>query len=174
MRTIAFLLGTAALVSGETNAPHIKAAAAAYEAAGAAARNRKYEQAVDLFSQAIEIEPTFQEAYRGLIDADLALGRNSKAAATITQLLEINPAANRYRLLLGKILAEQNQTERALAQFSFVLQTDPFNADALLGFAAAAGKMGMNDRAADALERGRRQYPSDPRFSAKPDASKTK
>ena len=174
MRKIGFFLGTAVLLLGETDTPHIAAAVGAYEAGQTAAHNKNYGEAIDLFDKAIGIEPTFEEAYSSLIDANLNLGRRSKAAVIITQLLEIDPAASRYRLLLGKILAEQNQTGRALAQFSFVLKTDPLNADALLGFAAAAKKMGMDDRAADALERGRRQYPLDERFSAKADAAKKK
>lgn len=174
MRLIFTLLGTAAFLLGETDALHIKAAVTAYQAGQAAAHDKKYQDAIDLFHQAIEIEPTFKEAYSGLIDANLDAGRSSDAAASITLLLEIDPEVIRYRLLLGKILTEQNQTERALAQFSFVLKNDPLNADALLGFAAAAQKMGMNDRAADALERGRRQYPLDERFNTKPAAVKAK
>lgn len=164
------LLGTAAFLWAEADTLHITAAVTACEAGRAAARDKKYQQAIDLFHQAIESEPTFKEAYAGLIDTNLDEGRSSDAAAAITQLLEIDPEISRYRVLLGKILAGQNETERALAQFSFVLKTDPLNADALLGFAAAAQKMGMNDRAADALGRGRRQYPLDERFNTKPAA----
>lgn len=174
MRLIFTLVGTAALVLADTGTLHITAAVTAYEAGQAAVHDKKYQQAIDLFHQAIEIEPTFKEAYSGLIDANLDAGRSSDAAPTITQLLEIDPEVIRYRLLLGKILAEQNQTERALAQFSLVLRTETLNADALLGFAAAAQKMGMNDRAADALERGRRQYPLDERFNTKPAVTKAK
>ena len=79
-------------------------------------------------------------------------------------MLEIEPELIRYRLLLGQILSEENQTERALAQFSFVLKSAPLNAEALLGFAKAAKRMGMDDRAADAMQRGRKQYPLDERF----------
>ncbi len=171
MRIWLCLLGTA-LLSGEMNTPHIAAAASAYEAGRNAAHSKKQQEAIDLFRKAIEIEPTFEEAYRSLIDANLELHHRDQAAAAITQLLEINPAENQYRLLLGRILAEQDQTERALAQFSLILNRDPFNAEALLGFAAAAKKMGMNDRAAEALERGRQRYPRDLRFRAEADAGK--
>lgn len=174
MRLIFAFLTMAAFLSGETDTLHITAASTAYQTGQAAAHDKKYQQAIDLFHQAIEIEPTFKEAYKSLIDANLNAGRSSDAAAAITQLLEIDPEITHYRITLGKILAEQNQTERALAQFSFVLKADPLNADALLGFAGAAEKMGMKDRAADALERGRRQYPLDERFSAKTAAAKAK
>ena len=39
------------------------------------------------------------------------------------------------------------------------------NADALLGFAGAAKRMGMDDRAAKAMEKGKKQCPLDRRSS---------
>jgi Tfp pilus assembly protein PilF len=86
----------------------------------------------------------------------------------MTQFLEIQPDALRYRLQLGKILLEQKQVKRALAQFSLVLQKDPYNADGLLGFAAAARQSGMEDRAAEAIKVGRKRYPADDRFKGTP------
>jgi tetratricopeptide (TPR) repeat protein len=153
-----------ALLLGQSGPSHIKTAADAYHAGEAAARAKRFPEAIDQFKKAIEIEPTFGDAFDGLIDACLGAGSRSDAAAAMTQLLEIEPHLSRYRLLLGQILLEQNQAERALAQFSFVLKIQPLNADALLGFATAARKIGMADRAADAIERGRLHYPGDSRF----------
>lgn len=144
--------------------PHIKSAVAAYEAGEASAKNDKSAEAIQRFPEAIEIEPTYREAFAELIDVCLTSGRRSDAALAMTQLLEIEPNLSRFRLLLGQILLEQNQTERALAQFSLLLRSDPDNADGLAGFASAATKLGMMDRAADALERGRKQFPTDARF----------
>lgn len=147
-----------------SQSPHIKTAADAYHAGEAAARSKQFPEAINQFKRAIEIEPTFRDAFDGLIDTYLGAGRRSEAAAAMTQLLEIEPDLTRYRLLLAQILLEQNQAERALAQFSFVLKLEPLNADALAGFAAAAQKMGIADRAADAIQRGRLHYPNDSRF----------
>jgi tetratricopeptide (TPR) repeat protein len=144
--------------------PHIKSAVAAYDAGDASAKNNQVAEAIQHFREAIEIEPTYREAFERLIDVCLVSGRRAEAALAMTQLLEIEPNLNRFRLLLGQILLEQGQTERGLAQFSLVLRSDPANPDALAGFAAAAAKLGMADRAAEALERGRNQYPTDARF----------
>ncbi len=154
----------AILLLAQPGSLHIKSALAAYDAGELAAKNKRFPEAVTQFHKAIEIEPTFTDAFNGLIDACLHSGRRTDAAAAITQFLEIEPDVIRYRLLLGQILLEENQAERALAQFSFVLKADPVNAEALLGFAHAAQKAGMADRAAEALERGRKQYPLDARF----------
>ena len=146
--------------------PHIKAAAAAYQAAKAASARKQPAAAAELLSKAIEIEPTFLDAYKDLIEALVASGDRLQAAAVITRFLEIEPAASRYRLVLAQILLAEKQWDRSLAQFSFILRDDPFNADALFGFAAAAKQLGMEDRASEALARGRDRYPLDKRFRA--------
>ena len=164
MTAIPVLMAAAWLLGAESAKPHIKAALAAYEAGRAAEKEKQFQHAVDSFHRAIEIEPTFMDAHEHLIKVNLDAGQRLEAAACITRFLEIQPTALGYRNTLGTILLEQNQTERALAQFSLVLQRDPFNADGLLGFATAARQSGMEDRAADAIERGRKRYPFDERF----------
>ena len=159
-----FLLALLTAASCLATQAHIKAALAAYQSAELAAAQKEYRKAADLFARAIQIEPTYLEAYDGLIQQDLALGLRSDVAAALTKALEIDAGTARYRRLLGQILLEQKQTERALAQFSLALETEPFNADALAGFAAAATQLGMKDRAAEALARGHQKYPNDKRF----------
>ncbi|MGI9074027.1 MAG: tetratricopeptide repeat protein [Bryobacteraceae bacterium] len=159
-----FILAVGISVLGEASTIHIKAAVAAYDAAKAALDRKESEAAIKQFRQTAQIEPTFTAAYEGLIRAYLGTGNRLEAGATITQLLEIEPGLNRYRLLLAQILLEQRQPERALAQFSILLKSEPDNADALLGFASAATDMGMEDRASEALDQGRKRYPQDRRF----------
>ena len=161
------LLVTAALVCAAADEPHIRAALAALESGKAALRDKPL-QAAEFFRRAIEIEPTFREAYEMLIQTYLDSDNALSAAESITRFLEIWPDDARYRVVLGRILLESRQPERALAQFSIALNGDPANAEILLGFAEAAKRVGMEDRARDALERGRKLYPSDKRFNSKP------
>jgi tetratricopeptide (TPR) repeat protein len=149
-----------------TDSPHIKTAAEAYRQGHVALLKKQPDSAIKLLSRAIEIEPTFIEAYRDLIEANLAAGDRLKAAAAMTRLLEIEPHAFEYRLQLAQILLAEKQLDRSLAQFSLVLEDAPFNADALWGFSAAATSLGMKDRAAQALATGHARYPLDKRFSA--------
>jgi tetratricopeptide (TPR) repeat protein len=167
VRLIALLVA-AALVCGAAEEPHIRAAASAFESGKAAMRDKQWQKAAELFRGAIEIEPTYRDAHESLIQTYLDGGDSLKAAESITKFLEIWPDVARYRLVLGRILLESQQPERALAQFSIALNGDPANAEALLGFAAAASRTGMEDRARDALDRGRKLYPSDERFRSKP------
>ena len=163
--TSLFLLFLFGLMSSiAVDAPHIKAALDDYRQGKTALLKKQPTVAAELFSRAIEIEPTFLDAYKELIAAHLASGHTIQAAAVMTRLLEIEPRATHYRLLLARILLTDKQWDRSLAQFSLVLQDDPFDADALLGFAAAAKSLGMETRASDALAKGRDHYPLDKRF----------
>lgn len=166
MRLAASFFVLVAVCLGQAVTPHIKAAEAAYEAGKAAQLAKQFERAVDCFHKAIEIEPTFLDAHEALIAAYLDSDRRLDAAAAITQFLEMQPDIVHYRVLLGQILLEQKQPERALAQFSLALKRDEYNADGLLGFASAARQMGMGERAAEAMERGRKRYPLDERFKS--------
>ena len=146
---------------------HIRAAAHCFQ--GEAARAKKQlDSAADFFQKAIHIEPTFMQARQALIRVDIEAGRKMDSAKAITELLEIEPDDTADRILLGQILLEQKQAERALAQVSTVLRAQPNSAEGLLGFASAAATIGMQDRAKEALERGRKRYPSDPRFQPIP------
>ncbi len=169
MKTLVLsILAVSIVFADEKGTPHIKAAEAAYEAGKTAQMNKQFQQAAECFHKAIEIEPTLLNAYEGLIAVYLDSGQRLEAAGVITQFLEMQPDVVSYRLLLGQILLEQKEAQKALAQFSLVLRKDPTNADGLLGFARAAKQLGMEDRAKEAIDRGRKQYPSDERFKSVP------
>jgi len=169
MRMLTVILA-AAVFQAESAEPHIRAAVEALQQGEASLAKKQFDSAMSYFERAIEIEPTFMEARKDLIRTELDAGQKLEAAKALTQMLEIDPDDFRSRVLLGQILLYQQQPERALAQFSAALNLEPNNADALLGFAMAASRLGMADRAKDALERGRKKYPSDARFQAKPSA----
>lgn len=164
MTALVAVLVLGAIVSDAAGAPHIKAAQAAFEDGKQAQAEKQIERASECFRKAIDIEPTYIEAREALIETYLDAGQKLSGAAAITELLEIEPEALKYRIVLAKILLEQRQWEKALAQFSLVLRSDAGNAEGLLGFAAAARRMGMNDRADHAIKHGRKLYPDDKRF----------
>jgi tetratricopeptide (TPR) repeat protein len=164
MRHVSLFLGVAIALLGQTPVPHIKAAQAAYAEGKEAQMSKQIERAIQLFEQAIDIEPTFLDAREALIATYLDSGQELSGAAAITAFLEIKPDAFLYRVRLGQILLRQKQPERALAQFSLVLKQEPNSADALWGFASAARLLGMENRAKAAIENGRKRFPGDERF----------
>ena len=147
------LVSSMAVLLAQADEVHIKAAVAAYQAGTSALRQHDFGSAISSFQKAIEIEPTSLNPRKALIHAYLDSGQRLQAATAITQLLEIEPDDVADRLVLGQILAQEKQPQRALAQFSLVLQKESFNADALFGFATAAKLLGMN-------------YPLDSRFQS--------
>jgi tetratricopeptide (TPR) repeat protein len=166
--TALVLVLASVLAQGKTDAPHIRAAVEAFHEAQTALRKKQFDSAIASFQKAVEIEPTFLEARRGLVDTQMDAGRRLEAAKALTQLLEIEPDDVSDHILLGQLLLTQQQMERALAQFSIATNLQPNNADALLGFATAASRLGLADRAKGALEIGRKKYPLDPRFQTNP------
>ena len=164
MKGLLLILAIGGLLAAEPRPPHIKAALAAFQAGVSAQRDHSFAKAIELFMNAIEIEPTFLEPRYSLIDVYQSAGKRAEAAAAITQLLEIEPSAAHYRLILAQMLLDEKQPDRALAQFSYFLKSDPYNPDGLLGFASAARQVGMADRASEAIELGKKRYPQDERF----------
>ena len=117
------------------------------------------------FLLALDIEPTYTEAYRSLIGLYAQTKRPLETGAMLTRLLPIDPTSVDDRLRLGWLLLEAQQWSRALAQFSMVIKLRPANADGLYGFAYSALKNGMPERAAAALKRGMTLFPADTRFA---------
>ena len=136
----------------------------AFQAGVAAQRDHSSEKAIGLFLNAIEIEPTFLDPRYALIDAYQNEGKRVEAASAITQLLEIEPSASHYRLILAQMLLEEKQPDRALAQFSYFFKSDPYNADGLFGLALRSPATGYGRPRTEAIELGRKHHPQDERF----------
>lgn len=150
-----------ALLAGE----HIHSAENAFRIGIRAAETGDTRKAEKSFLQAIDIEPTFVDAYRRLIDLYRQRGQSTEAGAMLTRLLQIEPNSAPDRIRLGQLLLERGEWSRALAQFSAAQRTAPESSDALYGFACAAEKYGMLARARDAAERGAARFKNDPRFA---------
>jgi tetratricopeptide (TPR) repeat protein len=168
MKGVLVILAIGGFLRADSDPPHIKAAVSAFQAGVAAQRDHSSSKAIDLFLNAIEIEPTFLDPRFALIEEYQTEGKRVEAASAITQLLEIEPSASHYRLMLAQMLLEEKQPDRALAQFSYFLKSDPFNADGLLGLAASARQLGMENRAAEAIQLGKKHHPGDERFKNPP------
>jgi tetratricopeptide (TPR) repeat protein len=150
-------------LAAETSETHIKAAITAFHN-GQAARNKDGPQAEKSFLRAIDIEPTYAEAYHALADLYLDTGRTVEAGAILTRYLQIDPGSLTDRLRLAKLLLDQRQPARAAAQFVLALKIDSRSADALYGFGIAADRSGWPDRALAAASRGVKEFPGDARF----------
>ncbi len=170
--TLLIVLYVALFSAAEQPAPHVKAAEAAYKKGEASRSLLNWSSAEASYLRAIDIEPTYIEAYRGLIAVYRATSRTAECAQILTRLLQIQPDSVGDRLVLGGILMDGREWMRALAQFTEAVRLDPQNADALYWFARAAEESGMTDRAREAAELGRKRFPQDKRFRPLVEASR--
>ena len=80
-------------------------------------RNRRWEQAAELFSQLIDIDPDSPQSYRRLGDAYFRLGRWEDAEASYHSAVRLDSNDPLTFLHLGEVLAQQDRCEEAVEAF---------------------------------------------------------
>jgi tetratricopeptide (TPR) repeat protein len=112
-----------------------------------------YEQAAQAFQRGLEIEPTSDEAYRGLAKAYERLGRVADAEKTYRRAIELRPHYWAGYSWLGAFYARKARYEEAAAQFRQAASQAPETA---LPYASLGGVyifMGKYPDAVGALEK---------------------
>ena len=102
-------------------------------------------EAVALFEQAIDEDPTFAPAYAGLATAHNQLGTvfygdsppeaTAKVMAAVEKALELDPELVEARVVLAHALQREWQWAEAEAEFKHALESNPSDALAHVGFA---------------------------------------
>jgi tetratricopeptide (TPR) repeat protein len=126
---------------------HVRTAFEFYQKAVEASKTGDLKTAEAAFLRAIAIEPTYMEAYRQLAGIYVDTKRPEQAGFILTRLLQMEPDWIPERLQLAQLLAEAGEWPRALGQYNIALRLAPDNSAAACGFAEAAWKNGMKDRA---------------------------
>lgn len=160
----AFLLASCAWAGTPKVEPHINAAEQAFRAGNAAMEAQDWQRAEKFYLRSIDIEPTFLDAYRALEELYSRTSRPMDLGAVLTRLLQIEPDSVADRLRLARLLIDNNEWNRALAQLSLAMKIDPYNAETLYWFGYAAMRAEMPDRAVEVLVRGAAEFPADKRF----------
>jgi serine/threonine-protein kinase len=126
------------------------------------------EQAVSLFQQALQQDPSYALAYAGLGEAQWRLYRLLRepqrvelARKASERALQLNDLLAPVHVTLGMIRAGSGDAQAALGDFDRALALDPANADALREKAAAFQALG---RGADAEALYRRAVEIQPRY----------
>jgi serine/threonine-protein kinase len=112
------------------------------------------EQAVSLFQQALQQDPSYALAYAGLGEAQWRLYRLSRepqrvelARKASERALQLNDLLAPVHVTLGMIRTGSGDAQAALADFDRALALDPANADALREKAAAQQALGRSAEA---------------------------
>ncbi|RME98083.1 MAG: hypothetical protein D6768_18180, partial [Chloroflexi bacterium] len=143
--------------------PNVQEAQELTRQANNAMRDKNYDQAMDLYRQAIEANPHFLPAYFGLSDAQSLTGDDAASIATLESAVENNPREMLAwgRLGEGQLFTERNP-EAALASFQEAAALAPNDPGPLAGQAIAQTAMGQYDAAKESIDRAMALDPESP------------
>jgi tetratricopeptide (TPR) repeat protein len=95
-------------------------------------------RAAQHFQRVLELDGAYLAAYHQLGRCYLRMGDGATAVQFLQRVVERKPRQVPPRIDLGHALLNQNDVQRARAQFSEILGADPLNGRALLGLALCA------------------------------------
>jgi len=109
----------------------------------------KYEEAVDQFQRAAQLEPTNEDALIGLGGAYESLGKPQDAENTYKKIVQLRPSYWRGYNLLGTFYARQAQYDDAVKMFQKVIEHTP---ESFRGYANLGAAYIYEAKYADAIK----------------------
>lgn len=136
-----------------------------FQKANAMVAQGRYEEAVDLYLEAIKLYPSFKEAYNNMGVAYTLLGDTSSAIKAFRNAIAIDSLYIDPFLNLASCYAEMGFGDSAVRYYDRVLKLDPENPSALSAYARA--------QQAQALNQGQTSGSSGQGKTAQPDKGQT-
>lgn len=115
-------------------------------------RKGEFSDAVRFYTKALKKAPRELTALSLLADAQLNLGKNTRALATIRQALAIKPDMPSAWMVQGSAQRRMGQFDSAISSLEKALELNPDYADALMTLAGTLRDAGAIDAAIDAYE----------------------
>ncbi|HET7097958.1 MAG TPA: tetratricopeptide repeat protein, partial [Casimicrobiaceae bacterium] len=119
------------------------------------------EGAIAQYRKAIELDPTFIQAYANLADLYRARGAESESEAALRAGLARNPKAAALQHALGLSLTRQKRTVEATKAFAEAVRLDPANPRYAYVYAVAQNDSGRKKEALQTLDAARKRSPYD-------------
>lgn len=127
---------------------NVKARARAHTDLGAAYfQQRQFEIALDEFTQATKIDPSFASAYNGLGLVNAALGKDADADANYKRSVQLDPANSEARNNYGGFLCARNRIDESIVEFLAAVKNPLYATPAMAYTNAAICSMRKNDTA---------------------------
>lgn len=104
---------------------------------------KKFEEAIDHFSKALEIKPFHSKTYVNLGNALLAQRQVDSAVIQYRRAIELKPGSSEAHNNLGVALARQGNVKQALTHYSESLRIEPDNEEAYNNMGLAFADQGM-------------------------------
>jgi Flp pilus assembly protein TadD len=130
-----------------------KKAVSYFEKGSASMKNKKTDDAVKYFRNAVELAPTFYEAHNQLGLAYMETGHKDDAEREFLLAHELNSNAVDPLLSLTRIYLDANDFERALSTSEQAVKANPRSAQAFFNLGFALYKTDQLDRSETALKR---------------------
>jgi tetratricopeptide (TPR) repeat protein len=125
----------------------------------------KYEEAARQFQRAVLLDPTRDDAFRGLAFAYERLGRQADAERTFQRAIEVRPQYWASYEWLGTFYAEHARYEEAATQFSQAIALAPDNPHSYRKLGGIYIFMGRYMKAIEVLQRAIALYPTSGAYS---------
>jgi tetratricopeptide (TPR) repeat protein len=108
------------------------------------APRRLFDQAIEAYNKALDLRPTYADAYAGLGDANAAKGNFDAAVTAYQKALATNPLNPRVHVSLGKIYYTEKQLYyEAVTSYKKAIDLDPRYVEARMGLAEVYEEKGL-------------------------------
>ena len=110
--------------------------------------DEEYDEAIEVFTRVIELEPGFGKAYQARAIAYLKKGDNAKAMDDINKAIEVEPENHRYHYHKGAIHLKNDELDEAVEALSRAIDLAPQYAPAYFLRSEVFDKLGEEEAAA--------------------------
>jgi tetratricopeptide (TPR) repeat protein len=117
------------------------------EASGLDEEPSTYDQAEELYTRAIRLDPSLAIAYTNLGNIRFRRGDEAGAESLYLRAIEIDPRQPEAHYNLGYVMLERGDARRATTHFERALEGDPRFADAHFNLAMASEQLGERSKA---------------------------
>jgi len=108
-----------AIATGEADASMYNIQGIRYQKAG------KYQQAIEMFSKALSMEPRNAAVLNALADCQVKSGNTAEACITYEQIIAINPQDTRIYKILAELYLKDKKTDQAFSVYKKYLDKEP-------------------------------------------------
>jgi tetratricopeptide (TPR) repeat protein len=133
-----------------------------YNAGQVYARTGQLQRAVEQYTQAMEMDPSYSEYYNDRGNLYLKMGRLPEAERDYQQAIELSPPYPEVWFNLGQCHARQERTAEAERAFARAVDLDPDRAEAWTNLARARQALGRPDEALAAYDAALAADPASP------------